>query len=63
LQSTNDMRALEFREFGEPSVLKLVERPDPAASATTAVIRVDAASVNPSDVKNVSGMPRIWLFP
>jgi len=49
------MRALEFREFGEPSVLKLVERPDPAASATTAVIRVEAASINPSDVKNVSG--------
>src|ERR1700761_1925660 len=49
------MRALEFREFGEPSVLKLVERPDPVASAAMAVIRVEAASINPSDVKNVSG--------
>jgi NADPH:quinone reductase-like Zn-dependent oxidoreductase len=49
------MRALEFREFGPPSVLKLVERPDPAVTPSTAVIRVNAASINPSDVKNVSG--------
>ena len=59
------MRALEFREFGNPSVLKLVERPDPVASLATAIIRVEAASINPSDVKNVSGnmegtvLPRI----
>lgn len=49
------MRALEFREFGDPSVLRLVERPDPVATKETAVIRVEAASINPSDVKNVAG--------
>lgn len=59
------MRALEFREFGTPDVLKLVTRPDPVASADMAVIEVCAASINPSDVKNVSGhmegtvLPRI----
>jgi NADPH2:quinone reductase len=59
------MRALEFREFGTPDVLKLVTRPDPVASPDMAVIEVCAASINPSDVKNVSGhmegtvLPRI----
>jgi NADPH2:quinone reductase len=57
------MRALEFHEFGEPSVLKLVERPDPAASASIAVIRVEAASINPSDVKNVSGNMEGTILP
>ncbi len=49
------MRALQFDQFGPPSVLHLVERPDPQADADTAVVRVEAASINPSDVKNVAG--------
>jgi NADPH:quinone reductase-like Zn-dependent oxidoreductase len=49
------MRAIEFRQFGDPSQLHLVARPDPHASDSTAIIRVTAASVNPSDVKNVAG--------
>ncbi len=59
------MRAIEFREFGDPSVLHLVERPDPPATESTAIVRMVAASINPSDVKNVSGrmsqttLPRI----
>jgi NADPH2:quinone reductase len=49
------MRALRFFEFGDPSKLSLVDRPDPPADATTAIVRIVAGSVNPSDVKNVAG--------
>jgi NADPH2:quinone reductase len=50
------MQVLEFKEFGGPSQLKPTERPLPqAADAHTAVVRIEAASVNPSDVKNVAG--------
>jgi NADPH2:quinone reductase len=59
------MRAIEFRQFGDPSQLHVVERPDLHATDSTAVVRVEAASINPSDVKNVAGrihqttLPRI----
>jgi NADPH:quinone reductase-like Zn-dependent oxidoreductase len=59
------MRAIEFRQFGDPSQLHLVERPDPHATDSTALVRMEAASINPSDVKNVAGrisqttLPRI----
>jgi NADPH2:quinone reductase len=49
------MKVIEFKEFGDPSQLKLSERPLPQADANTAVVRIEAASVNPSDVKNVAG--------
>jgi len=49
------MRALRFTEFGDPSVLHVTDLPDPTETAAEAVIRVEAASVNPSDVKNVAG--------
>jgi NADPH:quinone reductase len=49
------MRAIEFRHFGEPSQLELVERPDLEASASTAIVRIVAAAINSSDVKNVAG--------
>ncbi|WP_263350368.1 quinone oxidoreductase family protein [Acidicapsa acidisoli] len=49
------MQVIEFKEFGSPSQLKLAERALPQADANTAVVRVEAASVNPSDVKNVAG--------
>jgi NADPH2:quinone reductase len=49
------MKVIEFKEFGGPSQLKLSERPLPQADANTAVVRIEAASVNPSDVKNVAG--------
>ena len=59
------MRAIQFKALGEPSVLRLVELPSPAIDDTTALVRVIAASINPSDVKNVAGamtqttLPRI----
>lgn len=49
------MRALRFTEFGDPGVLRIEDVPDPVATVNEAVVRVEAASVNPSDVKNVAG--------
>ena len=59
------MRAIRFEAFGDPSVLHLSEVAAPAGDESTAVVRVMAASINPSDVKNVAGameqttLPRI----
>jgi NADPH:quinone reductase-like Zn-dependent oxidoreductase len=49
------MRALRFHTFGGPSVLALADVADPVADDGFAVVRVTAASINPSDVKNVEG--------
>jgi NADPH:quinone reductase len=49
------MRALQFSEFGPVSNLRAVELPEPMADAVTAVVKVAAASITPSDVKNVQG--------
>jgi NADPH:quinone reductase len=49
------MRALRFDRFGDPHVLSLAELPDPVAGDGEAVVAVKAASVNPSDLKNVGG--------
>ncbi len=49
------MRALRFDVFGAPSVLHLADVADPLAGDGFAVVRVTAASINPSDVKNVAG--------
>src|SRR5580700_135567 len=57
------MRALRFFEFGDPSKLSLVDLPDPRADAATAVVRIVAASVNPSDVKNVAGQMEGTVVP
>jgi NADPH:quinone reductase len=57
------MRALRFIEFGDPSVLQVADLPDPTATAEEAVIRVEAASVNPSDVKNVAGRMNWTVLP
>jgi NADPH:quinone reductase-like Zn-dependent oxidoreductase len=57
------MRALRFDAFGDPSVLKLVEMDAPAADESTAVVRVMAASINPSDVKNVAGAMKQTTLP
>jgi NADPH2:quinone reductase len=57
------VRALQFREFGDPSKLLEVDLPDPQADETTAVVRIVAASVNPSDVKNVAGQMEGAVLP
>jgi NADPH:quinone reductase len=59
------MKALRFDHYGKPEVLEYTDVPTPAIDADSALVRVRAASVNPSDVKNVSGhfshtvLPRI----
>ena len=50
------MKALRFREFGLPSVLRIEEIPRPDPRDGEALVRVKAAAINPSDVKNVAGL-------
>jgi NADPH:quinone reductase len=57
------MRALRFNQFGDPGVLHVAEMPDPVATAREAVIRVEAASVNPSDINNVAGQMDWTVLP
>ncbi|PLZ03236.1 alcohol dehydrogenase [Burkholderia sp. WAC0059] len=49
------MKAVQFKTFGTPDVLEYVDLPTPRPAAGSALVRVMSASVNPSDVKNVSG--------
>ena len=49
------MKALQFKSFGAPDVLDYLDLPVLRADADSAVVQIKAASVNPSDVKNVSG--------
>jgi NADPH:quinone reductase len=49
------MKAIQFKSFGNPAVLEYIDLPTPQADADNAVVQIKAASVNPSDVKNVSG--------
>ena len=49
------MKSLRFYQFGELDNLKVEEIPDPPLAADEVLVRVRAASINPSDVKNVQG--------
>lgn len=49
------MKAIQFTTFGTPDVLEFVDLPTPQPAASHALVQVKSASVNPSDVKNVSG--------
>ncbi|GLQ45647.1 oxidoreductase [Dyella lipolytica] len=59
------MKALRFSRYGGPEVMEYVDVATPRIEADSALVRIHAASVNPSDVKNVSGhfsqtvLPRI----
>jgi NADPH:quinone reductase-like Zn-dependent oxidoreductase len=57
------MRALRFDRFGDPNVLYVADLPDPVASDSHAVVQVKAASVNPSDLKNVAGAMEGTVLP
>ena len=57
------MRAVQFEAFGDPSVLKVTDVPAPAVNEEIAVVRVMAASINPSDVKNVAGAMQQTTLP
>ena len=45
------MRAIVYRETGDPSVLSLVERPEPAPGPGEVLVRVAISGVNPTDWK------------
>jgi NADPH2:quinone reductase len=49
------MRALQFTQFGPVSNLRLVDLPDPKADLDTAIVKVGAGAISPSDVMNVEG--------
>lgn len=49
------MLAVRIEEFGEPSKLKIRNLPIPELGADEVLVRVRAAAINPSDVKNVEG--------
>ena len=58
------MRAMRFEAFGDPSVLKVAEVPAPTVDEKAAgLVRVIAASINPSDVKNVAGTMKQTTLP
>lgn len=49
------MRAVRFHEFGDPQVLTVEDAPEPHAGPGEVRIRVQAASVNPFDLKIRAG--------
>jgi NADPH:quinone reductase len=49
------MRALRFHAFGDLSNLRVEELPTPAPGSDEVLVKVHAASINPSDAKNVLG--------
>src|SRR5271154_4110225 len=59
------MKAITFSRFGTPDVLEVMDVPDRKPGDGEALVRILAASINPSDVKNVAGamsqttLPRI----
>jgi NADPH:quinone reductase-like Zn-dependent oxidoreductase len=50
------VRAIQFRSFGDPEVLELVEVPEPHAAANQIRVVVNAVGVNPVDWKFRQGM-------
>lgn len=50
------MKALRFNEYGQPDVLRIEEMDLPKPGAGEVLVKVAAAAINPSDVKNVAGL-------
>src|SRR6202050_4518740 len=57
------MKALRFDRFGDLSALRVEEIPTPIPGAGEVLVRVRAASINPSDVKNVLGKFKATVLP
>lgn len=58
------MKALRYHEFGEPEkVLRLEEIPIPSPGPGEVLVKVRAASINPSDIKTVEGRIGKVSFP
>jgi NADPH2:quinone reductase len=56
------MRAIIYRDYGNPSVLQLVEAPAPEAARDEVLIKVMAAGINPIDARLRRGELK-WLLP
>lgn len=54
---------LRFEEFGSPSKLNLCELPKPILGSDEVLVQVEAAGVNPSDLKNVQGVMKNTTLP
>lgn len=50
------MKALRFKAYGSPGVLGVEQMAIPLAGPDEVIVKVAAAAINPSDVKNVAGM-------
>ena len=57
------MKALRFKQFGEPSVLKVEELGTLTLGEGEVLVRVAAAAINPSDAKNVGGAFQVTTLP
>lgn len=57
------MHAIRFDRFGTPDVLHLQELPTPKLGPDEVLVKVQAASINPSDVKNVQGLMKHTTLP
>jgi NADPH2:quinone reductase len=53
--SSSLMKALRFAEFGPPSVLRIEEVAIPEPGEGEALVHVQAAAINPSDIGDVAG--------
>ncbi len=52
------MKAIVIRQYGGPEVLEYVDFPDPKVGAGEALVRVAAASINPIDIMERSGLTK-----
>lgn len=52
------MRAVQIERHGGPEVLHLRKIPDPAAGPGEILVRAEATSINPVDVKTRAGVDR-----
>ncbi len=50
------MKALRFSEYGQPDVLSIADLEIPKPMLGEVLVKVAAAAINPSDVKNVAGL-------
>ena len=57
------MRAIRFKAFGDPSVLELADVGRPGQRRDQPWYGCTAASINPSDVKNVAGAMKQTTLP
>ncbi len=58
------MRAIKIEQFGDPSALQVHDVPQPHPNSGEVLVEIRAASINPSDVKNVQGgMKQITTLP